>query len=151
MYADWLNAYENALTRHDLKHCVNIYCVNIVSYWGAFKNVITWRLRLRRFVLLSASMKCITASLSLEILSTPFRSFNRLTYTSKFHVHYCETARQLKHSSDNSILHPPVVNVVLLWLRCWMPRTNDVTVDRLTSLLSTCCQCECNPLNGTGK
>uniref|UniRef100_A0A8C2IY13 Tubulin tyrosine ligase-like family, member 12 n=1 Tax=Cyprinus carpio TaxID=7962 RepID=A0A8C2IY13_CYPCA len=26
-----------------------------------------------------------------KILSPPFRTFNRFTYTSKFHVHYCET------------------------------------------------------------
>ncbi len=59
----------------------------------------------------------------------------------------CETREtQQKHSSDHSVLHPPVVNVVLRCFHCWTARTNYVTVDRLTSLPSTHCRCECNPL-----
>ncbi len=57
----------------------------------------------------------------------------------------CETREtQQKHSSNHSVLHPPVVNVALLCFRCWTLRTNDVAVDLLTSLPST--HCECNPL-----
>lgn len=59
-----------------------------------------------------------TEEIQLEFEGTK-RNIKVFVCTSTFRVHYCEPRKtQQKHSSDHSVLHPPVVNVVLLCFRC---------------------------------